>query len=146
MNLIEEVGDGEWLIRGQLRRSCAESEHIDLTEYGPDYMRWRDTEPLADLAEEFNGKCVTIRYWISDEPLESVEVADELLAHLALGGVDSKYNAHYSDRTGFLWCDEDFKVGGHDLIEAIAPHVDKYLLMEVLVHNGVSELEYYPWL
>lgn len=140
MALIEEVSEGEWIIRGQLGISCAESEHLEVIEYTYSGHRY-EYEPLAELAERFAGKCVTVRYWISDEPLESVEVADELLAHLALGGVDSNYNAHYSDETGFLWCDEDFKVGGHDLIAEITPHAGKYLLMEVLVHNGVTDLE-----
>jgi hypothetical protein len=96
---------------------------------------------LAEIAEQFNGKCISVRYWTSDEPLGSVEEADALIAHIALGGADIKYSAHYSEETGFLWCDEDFKVGGHDLIEEVSSFIGKYLLMEVLVHNGVTDLE-----
>lgn len=139
MSLIEEVGEGEWILRGQIGRSCAESEHLELTNYTYSGRRY-DCEPLAELAERFNGKCISVRYWTSDEQLESVEEADALIAHIALGGADAKYNANYSDETGFLWCDEDFKVGGHDLIEEMSSFIGKYLLMEVLVHNGVSEI------
>lgn len=136
--VMVETGEGEWLIAGSISIACGDSNHILIGD-------WRETEPLAELAEQFNNCQVSVRYWISDEEITK-EQAIEATVMMALGCTESKFRVHHSEVTGYLWTDEDFNVGGHDLIEEVSSFDGKYLLMEVLVHNGVSELEYYPWL
>lgn len=76
---------------------------------------------------------VSVRYAISTtgiwpETLGEV-AADEL--SLLEGKSESVYGAQYSEITGYLWTDEEAKVGGHDLIAMLENNIGKYLWMEV---------------
>lgn len=98
------------------------------TEEGEDVLRCGN-KIVAEWAESFNGKQITLHYWISyrKEP-------DEAIKHRALeqilGVAQAEYRVEYSEITGYLWTDENFKVGGHDMIERLRSHIGKYLLLE----------------
>jgi hypothetical protein len=74
-----------------------------------------DTKPFAEIA--FNAgwwqKYASVRYFISDRPATPEQLESDLVV-VAMGVRESKYGAHYSDLTGYLWTDEQFNVGGHD--------------------------------
>lgn len=105
------------------RRSVDESEELHV-----------GNERLASWAEDFNGKNLSVRYWVADKPL-TPEEAVEAAVMTALGYADTKHKVHYSDVTGYLWTDEKFKVGGHDMMDEIESYVGKFLILEVIVHG-----------
>jgi hypothetical protein len=105
-------------------RSCCESEHITV-----------DGDPLAELTEDFTGQLLSIRYWITDEPIE-LNKAIETTIEQCMGFGDCKFRIHHSDQTGYLWTDEDFKVGGHDMIAEMESFIGKHVLMEIEVGPG----------
>jgi hypothetical protein len=90
-------------------------------------------ECVAEWAEEkLEGKQITLRWWAADR-----EEPDEAIKRRALeqvmGKVDVEWGARYSEVTGYLWTDEEFKVGGHDMIARLKSDVGKYLLLEAEV-------------
>jgi hypothetical protein len=120
---------------------------LDSSGGGTDYHCCHlDGEPLVDQVEQFNGKNITVRYWVSSTPLTSVEEADEQTLKQVMGFLDADISHSYSDVTGYLWTDEHLKVGGHNVLEEIwelcnngrwvdGKYVDIYLLMEITVHE-----------
>lgn len=83
---------------------------------------------LADEAPYH--KNVSIRYWVSDVRKSLVEL-EMTTVKTFMGLSKAKYCHTYSDYTGYLWTDEDWKVGGHDLLREIRNYVGKYLYLEV---------------
>jgi hypothetical protein len=84
------------------------------------------------VSEDFDvlGHYLTVRYFISDVPLTPDQVNEERVK-IAIGEGDVGYGKAYSEITGYLWTDEDLKVGGHDLIDELYAHIGKYLHMEI---------------
>lgn len=89
-------------------------------------------EPLifAEEAEDWTCHEASVRYFISDKPATKEQLEEDFVRVL-VGACESKYGTRYSDPTGYLWTDEDFNVGGHDLIAELKSHLGKYLYMEV---------------
>lgn len=86
-------------------------------------------EAIKEDISEY-GSYLSVRYWITHK----YTPVDHLLAatlNTLYGNTDAKYQAHYSELTGYLWTDEWLKVGGHDLIERLRPMVGDYLHMEI---------------
>jgi hypothetical protein len=113
-----------YLLSGMIDKSCGESEHITI-----------DGDPLAELVEDLTEKFLTVRYWITDEPID-LNKAIETTVEQAMGFGDCDFQIHHSDRTGYLWTDEDFKVGGHDMIAEMGSFIGKHVLMEIEVGPG----------
>jgi hypothetical protein len=80
------------------------------------------------------GKTVSIRYWIADTPGTSDELKMRALFTL-YGVADANFGCAYSEITGYLWTDEEFKVGGHDMVGELSCSVGKYLLLEMVIHD-----------
>ncbi len=96
-------------------------------------------ECVAEWAEGLQGRRVTLRYWTSTEkatPEEMKRGAVEEMLGLVEDDVGIKH--HYSEITGYLWTDENFAVGGHDMITELSSHVGEYLYIEV---EGVRFVE-----
>jgi len=91
-------------------------------------------EPLADNLDGIQRKQVTVRYWLSAEPM-SREDAETSVLKVLDGTLDARYAAQYSEATGYLWTDEWFKVGGHDLLAEIGAHDGEWLHMEIEIHS-----------
>ena len=93
----------------------------------PDY-----DDPLAerikDDIEEY-GSYLTIRYWISPEPLPTEDERTEVVARAGLGY--PKVGHAYSEYTGYLWTDEEINVGGHDLIMELHHRIGSWLRLEI---------------
>lgn len=94
-------------------------------------------EPLAEiLYYKIARKKVTVRYWISDTPATKEELKEDFIVK-SLGGVaNCKYGSHYSELTGYLWTDEELKIGGHDLLNELKSFKDKWIILEIEVHKN----------
>ena len=87
-------------------------------------------DPLAEELEWMSSKQVSVRYWITDR--ECTKEDAQRLATLEIMGIgEAEYRARYSEITGYLWTDEEIKVGGHDLLDELKSHVGKWIVLEV---------------
>ena len=91
---------------------------------------------VAEWAEDNigQGKQITLRYWITNKRCTKEEALADFIETIS-GASDTEWGARYSDVTGYLWTDEDFKVGGHDMINQLKSDIGKYLILEVEVHS-----------
>lgn len=98
---------------------------------------WVDPEDysIAEIASNYireHGKRMSVRYWISNVQLLSVDMAqEEFLRTLYALDARAEYEVKYSETTGYLWTDENFWVGGHDMITELTTSEGKFLLMEL---------------
>lgn len=102
-------------------------------------------EELAEWFKQFVGKIVTVRYWVNDKKLKSVEEAVEKTLEEAFGQGPCHATCihHGSEITGYLYTTEELMVGGHDIIAELESWEGKFALMEVTVHEP-EEPVYHP--
>lgn len=95
-----------------------------------------DSEPFIELWKyDFaNRQQVSVRYWISESNKTLEQLQENQLLSIS-GASEADYGDRYSDITGYLWTDQDLKIGGHDLFNELIGHVGKYLYMEVVYNN-----------
>lgn len=104
------------------------------------------TEILAELIEDNMaqfGHYLSARYYISDKETTFEEVEQEYFKIL-IGAVDYddvRYHVVYSELTGYLWTDEDIKIGGHDLLGELKNSNGKYLYLEITYNRNAPEKE-----
>jgi hypothetical protein len=106
-------------------------------EYGEGYGLFigDSPEPVASyLQSEIAGKFVNVQYWISTKELSKTELKAELVKKV-YGEADVEYVQQYSDFTGYLWTDENIKIGGHDLLKELKGFEGSYIHLEILVHD-----------
>ena len=90
------------------------------------------SDPLAGELGWIHNKKVTVRYWVSDKPCTRDEVIEAtILTVMGIG--DVQFCSHYSEYTGYLWTDEELKIGGHDLLCELNNNVGKWLILEIEV-------------
>lgn len=87
-----------------------------------------------DLGLDYS-KQVSLYYIASDKEIPEEEIQLETMKFFE-GVGNTKYGAYYSDVTGYLWTNEDFKIGGHDIVGELRSYIGKYLHMEIEVHNN----------
>lgn len=91
-------------------------------------------KPLAMVLEEdIVHKEVSIRYWITDREA-SLDKADEAFLQRLFGKIDVEFCARYSEITGYLWTDEELKIGGHDLLDELYHNKGHWLILEITIH------------
>lgn len=88
---------------------------------------------IYDLVSDALGckSAKTFSYHITDKivPLGELE---ENMTRLSLGeDIDIGYYHHYSDLTGYLWTDENFVIGGHDLRQELASSIGKIVTIVI---------------
>ncbi|MNM23084.1 hypothetical protein D3C81_334750 [compost metagenome] len=129
---IESVTDNVYLLGGKIR-----------DQYGEHCCLHVHAQELAEYMNQFAGKMVTMRYWVNDRELTSVEHATELTLEqvMGAGAVSASCTHHWSEVTGYLYTTENAQVGGHDLIAELESWVGKYLLLEITVHDESPTLE-----
>lgn len=94
---------------------------------------------FAEFFEEnLNNKQVSISYYISDKPLTREELEKQHIDKI-MGIVKSSCYPVYSDITGYLWTEEDCKIGGHNLLKEINNYEGKYIDMQIVIHNEEVE-------
>lgn len=94
----------------------------------------QDAYVLADevLGYLSRGKYLTVRYWVSNTPITSVENLNEDLAKQYMGFGEAAYWHHYSEITGFLlFADEDLVVDGHDLLQELRSFCGMFIWLEI---------------
>lgn len=79
---------------------------------------------------EEHGRYLSVRYWTADAPREDDVILEGAIREM-LGESDAAYGSHYSERTGYLWTDEEINVGGHDLLEELKSSAGQYCLLEI---------------
>lgn len=84
------------------------------------------------------GCWASVSYYIADKVMNEDEL-QEIHLRVLLGDTQVGYGAHYSDLTGYLWTDEDFVVGGHDLIKEWRGLLGKFLYMKAEFHSEVPK-------
>ena len=96
-------------------------------------------EPIAKcFDDDFGGNWVTVSYYISDVEKTKRELMENRLISIT-GSVDADYRDAYSELTGYLWTDEELKVGGHDLLKILNDNLGKFIYMEVEIHPFTSK-------
>ncbi len=94
--------------------------------------------PLAEvLQDDIARKTVTARYWITDKPVSKAE-AQECFIRQLMGDAGCKFGSRYSEITGYLWTDEEVKIGGHDLMAELRSYVGKFLILEIETHDRAA--------
>lgn len=90
-------------------------------------------QPLAyQLSEdrEIFGPYATVRYFVADEERTAEQLTENLVRQL-VGDVDAIYDDVYSEITGYLWTDEEIKVGGHDLLYELQTYKGRFVHLEI---------------
>lgn len=86
-------------------------------------------ETIRDDMEE-HGEFLSVRYFVADKPMADDELAKAWIRYL-YGKGDVDYCVRYSEITGYLWTNQDIKVGGHDLLEELYGSLGKFLHLEI---------------
>lgn len=96
------------------------------------------SNPLAEqLQSDIARKRVTARYWITDKQATKEQAQEDFVRQL-VGIAECDFGSYYSEYTGYLWTDEECRIGGHDLIRELRSHVGKWLILEVDVYAANS--------
>lgn len=93
--------------------------------------------PFSKQMEETMGwreKYASIRMFTDDKPIDPTKVEEEFIINY-YGGAKATYSMRYSDLTGYLWTDEGFVVGGHDILEILKSNYGKYVHMEIELYE-----------
>lgn len=110
------------------------AEH-DYDELGAVLFLSDHTMPLAEmLIADIANRTVTARYWITGRRVTKEE-AREAFVRTLLGQADVEFVARYSETTGYLWTDEECRIGGHNLLDELRGHIGKWLILEVEIHE-----------
>ncbi|QPK89806.1 hypothetical protein IEN91_05040 [Bacillus velezensis] len=93
--------------------------------------------PLTKEMEDKIGWCkyfASVKFVTGNEPIDPTKV-DEKIIESYYGDAEAKYRHHYSDFTGYLWTDEGFKVGGHDIPNILSGYLDRFIHMEIEIYK-----------
>lgn len=96
-----------------------------------------DSFPFTKEMEEKCGwgkKYASIQMLTGDTPID-IEHIDETKVVSMEGDVRSYYYHRYSDYTGYLWTEEGFKCGGHDIPKILNGYIGKYIHMEIELYE-----------
>ena len=138
-----------WIVRG-----CDgdNSKALILVDHRPKPNKWDGSyepisfKPLADAVYECTGygrDTVTVSYHITDKPHTGEELTAMVIAKICgvnlSGDLTAKYGHRYSEMTGYLWTDEKFQVGGHDVLAELATYWGKWCHLILTVHKNVAK-------
>ena len=93
--------------------------------------------PLTKEMEEtcgWYGMYASVQMLTGDTPIDMDHI-DETKVVSMMGEVESKYYHRYSDYTGYLWTEEGFKCGGHDIPKILSSHMGEYIHMEIELYR-----------
>lgn len=83
------------------------------------------------------GSCyASIQMLTGNTPID-LDHIDETKVVSMMGLTKSHYYHRYSDLTGYLWTEEGFKCGGHDIYRILASHDGEYIHMEIELYDEV---------
>lgn len=93
--------------------------------------------PFSKCMEDKIGWCesyASIQMLTGTTPID-LDHIDETKIISMEGIVEHDYYHRYSDYTGYLWTDENFICGGHDLLEILSSHLGEYIYMEIELYK-----------
>ena len=82
------------------------------------------------------GRFVSLRYWTAEAEASPEDIKRRAIECLYVGSASVEWGALYSEITGYLGIDDELMVGGHDLLCELSDAVGKYLLLELVIHDG----------
>lgn len=104
------------------------------------WLKGTDDPLLRIIQDDIDdyGKYLSIRLFFidGDNAISIIDTEDwgyveeEYYKHL-IGVGDAEFQSIYSEYTGYLWTDENFHVGGHDVADILESHVGMYLFMQI---------------
>jgi hypothetical protein len=95
------------------------------------------------FTKEMEDKCgwknnyASIQMLTGDTPIDMEHIDETKIASME-GDVKSVYYHVYSDYTGYLWTEEEFKCGGHDIPKILQSHLGEYIHMEIELYKKVK--------
>lgn len=90
-------------------------------------------DPLAEIVTDdidSHGHYLSVRYWTAEATRSDEDMIEGAIREI-LGAGEAEFKHAYSDITGYLWTDEDIKVGGHDLLAELTDQEGRYCLLEI---------------
>lgn len=92
-------------------------------------------EKIQEDIEKY-GNLVTVRYGFSKEPIEDIDnLFLEVLEQMEISATIEHY---YSEISGYVFSDEDLKIGGHDLLATIYSCIRlgyQFMALEITFHG-----------
>jgi len=104
-----------------------------------DYLTIGDVSLSEYFEDNLSGRTVSARYWIADKEMPYNELLKSHIKQL-YGDADYNHGVAYSEYTGYLWTDDEAKIGGHDLVEELDSHDKKYCYLEIDEYEVGDEL------
>lgn len=95
------------------------------------------TKAMAEKIRWYDSYA-SIQMLVGDTPID-INHIDETKVVSMMGEVESEYYHRYSDLTGYLWTDEGFKCGGHDIPKMLRSNMGKYIHMEIELYQPKRE-------
>lgn len=92
------------------------------------------------FSKEMESRCgwhdryASIQMLTGDTPID-IDHIDETKIVSMEGITESEYYHRYSDYTGYLWTEEEFKCGGHDLLKILEGNMGKYIHIEIELYS-----------
>ena len=80
---------------------------------------------ISKFVEHFHGKKVWCIWAVNDTFLTPYEILVDRINKIT-GQAYSRTGAVYSELTGYLWTNDEGKIGGHDVTSNLASHPGKY--------------------
>ncbi len=90
-------------------------------------------DPLAERIKDdiaAHGRYLTVRYWIADIKATK-DALQEAWLRQVMGLGEAEFAHRYSEITGYLWTDEEVKVGGHELLDELKAEVGRFCHLEI---------------
>jgi len=120
------------VFKGRLMLSGEDGHTLYLAQHG-----YLEDSPLVERIKGYlwpAGEFASVRYATASTPIDEGKFID-LEIRTSLGETEAKYYERYSDLTGYLWTDEELKVGGHDLLNELKTYADQYLYLEITFYK-----------
>jgi hypothetical protein len=92
------------------------------------------------FSKEMESRCgwldryASIQMLIGDTPIDMDHIDETKIVSME-GITESEYYHRYSDYTGYLWTEEEFKCGGHDLLKILEGNMGKYIHIEIELYS-----------
>lgn len=92
------------------------------------------------FSKEMESRCgwldkyASIQILTGDTPIDMDHIDETKIVSME-GITESKYYHQYSDYSGYLGTREDFKCGGHDLLEILYSNIGKYIHIEIELYS-----------
>lgn len=92
------------------------------------------------FSKEMESRCgwhdryASIQMLTGDTPIDMDHIDETKIVSME-GITESEYYHRYSDYTGYLWTEEEFKCGGHDLLKILEGNMGKYIHIEIELYS-----------